>query len=147
MRDRAPVYREHVLNFDALRLVALREGHRTEATLAKDNEREMLIRAPAHVHSAHAALCCWSTSCSLLPARSANWLDDPCLVPRFMYLGSNYGCLDDGVWDDRKASKMKRSPVRASTRATSATHQIFRKNGMPLLRGCSPAASSSALLP
>ena len=27
---------------------------------ATENEREMLIRALAHVHPAHAALCCWS---------------------------------------------------------------------------------------
>ena len=40
--------------------VALREGGRIEETLATENERKHLIRAPAHVHSAHAALCCWS---------------------------------------------------------------------------------------
>jgi hypothetical protein len=59
MSDRAPAYRSHVKHFDALRLVALREGDRTEETLAKENERGMLIRAPAHIHPAHAALCCW----------------------------------------------------------------------------------------
>ena len=60
MGDRAPAYRDPALHFDALRLVALRERGRTEETLATENEREMLIRAPAHVHQAHAALCCWS---------------------------------------------------------------------------------------
>ena len=35
----------------------------------------MPIRAPAHVHPARAAHCCWSTACSPLQARSANWLD------------------------------------------------------------------------
>ena len=57
-----------VLHFDALRLVALCEGDRIEATLAAEKEREMLIRASAHVHSAHAALCCRSKS--LQPAPS-----------------------------------------------------------------------------
>ena len=60
MSDRAPAYRDPVLHFDALRLVALREGDRTEETFATENERGMPIRAPAHVHSAHTALCCWS---------------------------------------------------------------------------------------
>jgi hypothetical protein len=37
--------------------VALREGDRIEETLATENEGKVLIRAraPAHVHSAHAA--------------------------------------------------------------------------------------------
>ena len=56
MGDRAPTYRGHIFHFDALRLVALREGGRTEETLATENEREILISAPAHVHSARAAL-------------------------------------------------------------------------------------------
>ena len=34
MSDRAPAYRDHVLHFDALRLVALREGGSTEETSA-----------------------------------------------------------------------------------------------------------------
>ena len=38
----------------------------------------MLIRAPAHVHSAHAALLLLGQACSPLPARSADWLDGPC---------------------------------------------------------------------
>ena len=50
MSARAPAYRDHVLYFDALRLVALREGERTDETLATENERKMLIRAPVHVH-------------------------------------------------------------------------------------------------
>jgi hypothetical protein len=64
MRDRAPVYRNLVSGFDALRNIALREGDMIEENLATENGGEMLIRAPAHidshVHSAHAALCCWS---------------------------------------------------------------------------------------
>ena len=55
MSDRAPACRDPVLHFDALRLFALREGGRIEEILATENEGEMLIRAPAHVHSAHAA--------------------------------------------------------------------------------------------
>ena len=51
------------MHFEALRLVALREGEIIEVALATKNEREMLIRALAHIHPAHAALFCWSTSC------------------------------------------------------------------------------------
>ena len=36
-------FRGSVLHFDALRLVALREGDRTEKTLATENEGECLI--------------------------------------------------------------------------------------------------------
>ena len=60
MSDRAPAYRDPALHFDALRLVALRERGRIEETLATENEIKMLLRASAHVHPAHAALCCWS---------------------------------------------------------------------------------------
>ena len=45
-------YRDPVLLFDALRLVALRKAEMTEEALATENEREMLIRAPAHALSA-----------------------------------------------------------------------------------------------
>ena len=71
MSNRAPAYRDPALRFDALRLVALWKGGMTEETLATENERKMLICAPANVHSAHASLCCWSTACSPHPARSA----------------------------------------------------------------------------
>ena len=53
MSDRAPAYRDPALHFGALRLVALREGGRLKETPATENEREMLIRAPARVHLAH----------------------------------------------------------------------------------------------
>ena len=59
MSDRAPAYRGPELHFDALRLVALREGGRTDETLAVENETQMPIRAPAHVHSVPAGTCCW----------------------------------------------------------------------------------------
>jgi hypothetical protein len=80
MSGRAPAYRDPVLHLDAPRLVKLREGGRIEETLATGKERGMPIRAPAHVHPVHAAICCWSTAYSSLPARSANWLDGPCLA-------------------------------------------------------------------
>ena len=60
MSGRSPAYRDPALNFDALRLVALREGDVTEEALATENEGRMFIRALAHVHPAHEALCCWS---------------------------------------------------------------------------------------
>ena len=50
--------------------------------LTTENEREMPIRARAHIHTAHAARCCWSTAYSPLQARSANWLDGPCPARR-----------------------------------------------------------------
>ena len=51
MSDRALAYRDPVLRFDALHLVALHEGGRIEEILATENEREILMHAPAHVHS------------------------------------------------------------------------------------------------
>ena len=56
MSSKTPTYRDPVSHFDALRLVALREGGRTEETIATENEGEMLTRALAHVHPAHAAI-------------------------------------------------------------------------------------------
>ena len=50
MRDRAPAYRDPVLHFHGLRLIALREGGRTEEASGTENEREMPIRAPEHPH-------------------------------------------------------------------------------------------------
>ena len=42
MSDRAPIYRDPVLHFDALRLVALREGGSIKETLATENEGKFL---------------------------------------------------------------------------------------------------------
>ena len=42
MGYRAPAYRGPALYFDALRLVALRDGDRIEETLATENERKCL---------------------------------------------------------------------------------------------------------
>ena len=74
MRDRVPTYRDPALHFDA-RLVTLRKEGRIEVTLATENEKETLMRAPVHVHPVHAAFCCWSAACSPFSVRSANWLD------------------------------------------------------------------------
>ena len=60
MSGRAAAYRDPALHFDTLRLAALREGGRIQKTLSTGNKREVLKCAPAHEHSAHAALCCWS---------------------------------------------------------------------------------------
>ena len=89
MRNRAPAYRGPVLHFDALRLLALREGDRIEVCFATENEKYMPIRAPAHVHSAHAAFCCWGESFILPPACSANWLDGP-LFGVLLYVFGEY---------------------------------------------------------
>ena len=40
MSDRAPAYRDPVLHFDALRLVVLREGDRTEEALGTENKEK-----------------------------------------------------------------------------------------------------------
>ena len=42
MSDRAPAYRDPASHFDVLRLVALREGDRSEETLATEKERKCL---------------------------------------------------------------------------------------------------------
>jgi hypothetical protein len=59
MSGRAPANRDPALRFDALRSVALREGGGALQSLAAENEGEILIGAPAHVHSPREALCCW----------------------------------------------------------------------------------------
>ena len=55
MRDRAPAYRDLLLHFGAVRLVALREGDMNEGALGTENESEVLKRAPAHVEPARSA--------------------------------------------------------------------------------------------
>ena len=89
MGDRAPAYRNSVLNFDALRLVALCEGGRIEETIATENEREIPIRVHAHVHSAHAALCCWGKPLAHSQPALRTGLMAPVLASCSMYLGSN----------------------------------------------------------
>ena len=89
MIGRVPGYRDPVLHFDALHLAALREGGKIEEALATENEREVLIRAPPRVYSAHVAPCCWSAAFSPLPALSVNWIVGPCLASCSVYLGGN----------------------------------------------------------
>ena len=52
-----------------------------------------LCAAPAHVHSAREAFCCWSTACSPHPARSADWPHGPCLTPAPCFPESREGQL------------------------------------------------------
>ena len=89
MSGTAPAYRDPVLHYDALRLVTLREGDRIEETLDTENEREMLIHAPVHVHSAHAALCCWSKLAAQSQSVLRTGLMAPALAFCSTYLGSN----------------------------------------------------------
>ena len=78
MSDRAPAYRDPVLHFDALRLVALRGGGMIEEALATENEGEMLFtRTCACALSLRSSLLL-EQACSLNPARSANWLGGLC---------------------------------------------------------------------
>ena len=87
MRNRVPAHRDPVLRFGALRFVALREGGRIEETIATENGKEMLVRVPAHVQPAHAALCCWSTAYSPLPARPSTGLMAPAWCPSLCIYG------------------------------------------------------------
>ena len=57
MRGKVPAYRDPALHFDALHLVALREGGRTEKALAAESERRMhMRRACAHTFSPRSSL-------------------------------------------------------------------------------------------
>ena len=104
MSDRAPAYRDPVLHFDALRLVELREGGRIEKTPATENEREMLIRAPAHAHPAHAALWCWSRPA----AHCQSALRTGLMAPAWRQVKSRINLRD--TWSKRQAGAMR--PVR-----------------------------------
>jgi hypothetical protein len=89
MSGRAPAYRDPALHFDALRLAALREGDRIEEALATENEK-MLIHASAHVHPAHAALCCWGKLAAHPQPALRTGLMAPALASCSMYSGSNF---------------------------------------------------------
>ena len=56
MSNRAPAYRDPVLHFDALRLVALREGDRIEEAPASENERKCTFTQPTQLFAAGAGL-------------------------------------------------------------------------------------------
>ena len=86
MSNRAPAYRDPALHFDALRLAALREVDRSEKTLATKNEGKVHVRAPAQVHSAHAALCCWSELSAHSQPALRTGLMAPALASCSMYL-------------------------------------------------------------
>ena len=67
MSDRAPAYRDLVLHFDALRLVALREGGRIEETPGKENEGKCFY---AHLHMYTQPTQLFSSRASLQPTPS-----------------------------------------------------------------------------
>ena len=54
---------------------------RTRASLQQRMREKGQCAAPAYVHSAHAAYCCWSTAFSPHPACSADCPHGPCLAP------------------------------------------------------------------
>ena len=85
MSDRAPAYRDPALHFDALRLVALSEGDRIDY---RERERNAYARTCSRTLSPRSSLL-QGQAYSPLPARSANWLDGPCLAFCSMYLGGN----------------------------------------------------------
>ena len=87
MSDRAPAYRDPVMHFDALRLAALRGRDRIEGALATENKRKAYTRTCAHEPGPRSSLLL-EQACSPLLARSADWLDGPCLVSCSMYLRS-----------------------------------------------------------
>ena len=72
------------MHFDALRLVALREGGRIEETLATENEREKYLYAHLRTYTQPTQL--FAAGACLQPTPSPL-----CLVFCSMYLGSNYG--------------------------------------------------------
>ena len=88
MSDRAPAYRDAVLHFDALQLVALREGGRTGETLATENEKNAYTRTYSRTLSPCSSLLLGQARSPLL-ARPADWLVVPCLASCSMYPGSN----------------------------------------------------------
>ena len=79
-RDRAPL--TVTLYCTSTRRASSRCAGETGTREKKSQQRmreKCLCAAPAHVHSAHAAFCNWSTACSPHPARSADWPHGPCL--------------------------------------------------------------------
>ena len=87
MSNRAPTYQDPALHFDALRLVALREGGRTEETIAIENERKFLSAHLCMYTQPHAALCYWSK----LTAHSQPALRSGLMTPAFGVLFYVFG--------------------------------------------------------
>ena len=79
MSCRAPAYPDPALHYGALRLAALREKDMTEETLETENEGNAYARTYARTLSPRSSLPL-GQAYSPLPARSANWLDGPCLA-------------------------------------------------------------------
>ena len=91
MIGRAPAYRDHVLYFDALRLVALREEDRNEEALRnRERGRSVYTRICVRTLSPNSSLLL-EKAFSPLPARSANFLGGLCFASCSMYLGSYPG--------------------------------------------------------
>ena len=67
MSNRAPAYWDLALHFDALRLVALREGKGIEETLATESERKFLY---AHLRANTQPTQLFATGASLQPTPS-----------------------------------------------------------------------------
>ena len=70
MSDRTPAYRDPVLHFDAMRLVALREGGRIEETLATENEGRYLY---AHLRTYTQPTQLFAAGESMHPTPSPLW--------------------------------------------------------------------------
>ena len=88
MSDRASAYRDPVLHFDALRLVALREGERIEETprnSATENEQKILY---AHLRTYTQPKHLFAAGESLQPTLRTG-LMAPCLASCSVYLVSN----------------------------------------------------------
>ena len=82
-------YRDPVLYSHAPRLIVLYGEIGTRKPQQRRMRKGCLCAAPAHVHSAHAASCCWSTACSPHPARPADWPHGSFLAPASCFSGNN----------------------------------------------------------
>jgi len=114
MSSRAPASRYPVLHFDALRLVALREGDMIEETLATENERDAYTRTCARTPSPRSSLLL-EQACSPLPAHSAHWLGGPCLASCSMYLRALRGF----IWPVSKHKNTSKTKAKGGTPSDS----------------------------
>jgi hypothetical protein len=87
MSDRAPAYRDPVLHFDALRLVALREGGRSRKPSQQGSREGCLY---AHLCTCTQPTQLFAAGASLHPSPSLLCdLHPSCLASCSMFLGSN----------------------------------------------------------